>query len=409
MVHFKKTLTILAFLWMGMGSAMAGVNSDEQIVAEPFRGETRGSKLSINYDDFSAILKQTVVKAGHSDRRYSTKAPPAAGSRVTRGSTKSTRLEGNRIDFHSYLGENLATLVRLRDDIASVPTILPLSDMSRNEQLSYWLNLYNLTLITQVVSIFPESNLKKFHSSRNKRQLWEEKVITVAGVPLSLNDIQFKVILPKFHNPLVMYGLFQGVIGGPNIRDEAFTGDKVWKQLEDNAREFVNSNRGARVRNKKLQVSVLYETNAALFPDFQAAVGKHIHAYAKPRFQQQVTAGIKVKVKQKNWDIADLYAGHKGTGSAANTNGAALLGAIRSGGAGGAGASSGGEQGGAIASAWIGMMQSHNMSGTRFPAHVVEFLHRKERRDRKMRVGEVGVEEQVPDKETEETDDVKPK
>jgi Protein of unknown function, DUF547 len=364
----------------------------EDAVLKQFRGDTRLSKLTINYDDYSTILQQTVLHAGQSDRVSVKKAAPTAGSRIQRGSSKSTRLEGNRLDFHAFMGENGAIMVALRDDIANVPTILPLSDLNRNEQLAYWLNLYNITLITQINEVFPESNMRKFFQPKRKTYLLDQKVLTVAGVQLSLNDIQFKILLPKYHNPLVIYGMFQGVIGSPNIMRTAFTGEKVWKQLEQNATEFINSNRGAEVRYKKLRVSSFYKTNAALFPDFNTDLRKHLRWYAKPKFRAKIeeTSG-KIKTTQSNWYVADLYGGSKSIGAAVSTNGAAMLGAIQTpGGAGG----SGGNQGGAVAAEWIAMMGSLNMNGTRFPMHVVEYLHKKEIRDRKTREGTITIEEQ---------------
>jgi len=408
MVQWKKLLVLFALLSLGsgLGSSLVGVTASDgaELVPEPFRGETQGSKLSINYGDYSAILKQTVLRAGHSNRVAAVKAAPAAGSRISRGSKKPTRLEGNRIDFYAFVGENQKIIFGLRDDIAGVASVLPLRDLSRDEQLAYWLNLYNITLMGQVSKIFPESSLGKYYKGKKKKaKLWDEKVVTVAGISLSLNDMQHKIIIPKFKNPLVMYGMFQGVIGGPNIRREAFTGREVWDQLQLNAREFVNSNRGARVRYKALNVSELYKINAALFPNFEADVRKHIHHFSKPDFKRKITPSLPVKASQKNWDIADVYGGSKALGSAVSTNAAALLNAFETGSGAGAAGDYGGGEGGAIMSAWVATMESMNMNRTRFPSHVVDYLHKKELRDRKLREGSVEIEEQ-PNKNEEKED-----
>lgn len=392
MSSIRKILLLVAFgLVASMGPADAQ-QRDESGVLEPFRGDTPNSTLSINYGDYSAILKTTVLRTGHSDRRSVPTAAPAAGSRIVRGSKKSTRLEGNRIDFYAYIGKNKDVMKGLRTDIANVPSVLPLKDLTRNEQLAYWLNLYNITLITEVAEIFPTSSLKKF--SKGKRNIWDKKVVTVAGVPLSLNDIQHKIIIPKYKNPLVMYGMFQGVIGGPNIRREAFTGREVWEQLESNAREFINSNRGAQVRYGDLRVSNFYKANAALFPNFNTDVRKHVRHYAKASFKQKITSKSKVKPNQNNWDVADVYGGSKSMGSAVSTNAAAFLGAFETGAGGGAAADYGGGAGGAIESAWVASMEALNMNRTRFPSHTIEYLHKKELRDRKTREGNVEIEEQ---------------
>lgn len=374
-----------AAVFVFISAAMPTSASDESGVPEPFRGEEPGSKLTINYDDLTSVLETTVMRAGGSDRREAPKARPAAGSRIQRGNPKPTRLEGNRVDFHVFLGENLVMMRRLRDDIAAVPSVLPLKDLNRNEQLAYWLNLYNVTLITQVGKVFPETNLKKFYPS-----LWNEKVIKVAGIPLSLNDIQHKVLIPKFRNPLVMYGMFQGIVGSPNIRRRAFDGRNVWEMLERNAHEFVNSNRGARYKWGKLRVSELYRINAGLFPDFEKDLKRHLYQYAYASFRDRVRDAKDIKADIDDWYVADLYGGNRAL-SSANTNGAAMLMSIKAGGGGQGG--SGGADGGSIEAAWFLKMDTLNMNRTRFPIHVVEYLHKKEKRDRKTRIGNVEVEE----------------
>lgn len=366
----------------------AWADRDESGVLEPFRGDTQDSTLSINYDDLSRILQQTVLDTGHSDRREAAKAKPSAGSRIIRGSKSSSRLEGNRVDFHSLMGDNLKILTALRDDLAKVPSVLPLNELDRDEQLAYWLNLYNVTMMAQIAEIFPETSLKKFYPS-----LWDEKVLEVAGVPMSANDIHHKVLIPKYKNPLIMYGLFQGVIGGPNIRNEAYTGLNVWSQLKANAREFVNSNRGAIVRERILRTSVFYDVNKELFPNFDGDMRRHLLEFAKPAFADKIMQGSNVVgTGQRNWYIADLYGGSRSK-SAANTNTGAWLGAFATGDGAGAAGSYGGGAGGAIEAAYGKMMLEYNMDMTRFPTHVIEYLHKQNLRNQKNRQGEVSVEE----------------
>jgi len=317
-VTFKPTAYIQRAL-IGLAASLAmltGAHAEqnETGVPEAFRGDTPESTLSVSYADLSRMLKLTVLETGLSDRAHPGRLATRRGSRIVNGNKKATRNEGNLIDFHSFMGDNLEVLVALRQDLEAVPSAVPLSEFSRNEQLAYWLNLYNLTVITQVTSIFPETNLKKYHP-----KMWDEKVLNVAGIPLSLNDIHHKILIPKYRNPLVMYGLFQGFTGGPNIRDEAYTANKVWRQLEANAAEFVNSNRGARIVRGRLYTSYFYEENAALFPQFEDDLKRHLMAFATPAFADRIDAHDgSIKPTQTDWYVADLYGGNRAISSASN-------------------------------------------------------------------------------------------
>ena len=108
-----------------------------------------------------------------------------------------------------------------------------------------------------------------------------KKLLTVAGMPLSLNDIQFTILKQNYDNdPLIIYGLYQGYIGGPNIRKRAYTGADVYRSLANNAIEFTNSNRGTYSKDEKVfRVSSLYERNRVYFPDFNSDLSKHLLVY----------------------------------------------------------------------------------------------------------------------------------
>jgi len=397
-------------LVLSAGLSASVLSADEASVLSPFRGENPKSDFSIKYDDWDAMLGQTVLDTGMSDRTEASKLRPRAGSRIIKGGGGTTRLEGNRVDFHAFLGDNLLVLRKLRDDLAKVPDLAPLNLFNRDEQLAYWLNLYNVTLVTQVAEIFPETNLKKFYP-----EIWDAKVLTVSGMPLSLNDIHHKILIPKYRDPRIMYGLFQGVIGGPNLRDEAFEGYRVWRQLEANANEFINSNRGAFVRERILRTSYFYEVNAALFPNFDRDLRSHILDYARPNFADQILDGSTVVgTGQSNWYIADLFGGNRAKGPA-NTNTGALLLAFRTGGGVGSQGSAvqvasgpgdpvgagdpGGYAGGTKQGSWTASLEEKNQYGKRFPIHVLEYLRKIEMRKRQTREGEVSVEEYGPDQE----------
>ena len=55
-----------------------------------------------------------------------------------------------------------------------------------------------------------------------------QEILEVQGVKLSLNDIQYSILAKKYDgDPLIIYGLYQGIIGGPNILNRAYTAKNV--------------------------------------------------------------------------------------------------------------------------------------------------------------------------------------
>ena len=105
-----------------------------------------------------------------------------------------------------------------------------------------------------------------------------QDILTVSGVKLRLNDIQYRILAKKYdHDPLINYGLYQGIIGSPNLKNRAYTGGNVYEELTDNAVNFVNSNRGTYGKNKKaFRVSSWYKRNEVFFPDFKEDCSAHV-------------------------------------------------------------------------------------------------------------------------------------
>ncbi len=268
--------------------------------------------LDIRYDDWSYILDRTVFEAGRSDRYHAAPPEPGIGRRTVKGNTSSTRLEGNRLNFPAFEGQNLMALRAIQRDLAAMPDAVPMAEWTRNQQLAYWLNLYNITLVAELAEHYPEQELRSLlYGDGDRGGLLDEPLVTVAGVMLSLNNIHHDILNAGWRNPLVMYGLFHGYVGSPNIRAEAYTAATVWDQLRDNAREFVNSNRGARMRGSVLHVSEIYGDNLVLFPGGPQELREHVASLADPGYAARFRAATDIRISTSDYYIADIYQGYR--------------------------------------------------------------------------------------------------
>src|SRR5210317_450734 len=226
-----STLVFMAGLILSASTAAATLSE----VPAPFRGFDSTSTYQINYSQLNALLKMSVVDTGRSTREVADPTRSATGTRMKANVQRTTTNEGNRFYFEMFNGDEEAekALLDIRDNLAALPSQAPLQFFNRNEQLAYWLNLYNFTLLNEVVKVYPKRKLNKL--LKGKKSILDKKLVTVAGVPLSLNDIQHVILKQNYENsPLVMYGLYQGIIGGPNIRKSAYTGANVQRNLANN-------------------------------------------------------------------------------------------------------------------------------------------------------------------------------
>lgn len=306
--------------------ASLSAQADETQIPEPFRGSTESSPIEIDYSDWSLILRNSVIGPKRSSRRASSlnssKAAPT-GSRISRRNKSDTRNEGNRINLRELASAaNVQMLTEIRESLEKVPTDAPLKLWRKQEQLAYWLNIYNITLIEQMAKEYPFRKLKKKKNAKDG--IWARKTLNISGVALSLNDIQYTIIPNKWDTILTIYGLYQGYIGGPSIQKQAFTGKNIHTLLSSSAREFVNSNRGVKAKGKTLRIAKFYEENASLFPSWESDVKKHILQISNRNMKADIENTRKIKFLKTDYNTTDLYAGGKDAGTSQSNNSAAL-------------------------------------------------------------------------------------
>ena len=321
------TICVFSGLWMIFNAASAA----EPEVPEPFRGYDDSSVYSITYDDLTAVLNTVVVDLGLSTRRVAQPPPDITGTRV-KTKVKKTANEGNRFYFETFEEEDEGReyLRGIQNSLEQLPSEAALKYFSRDEQLAYWLNLYNVTVLNEIIEVYPKKNLKRVVSGRNS--IYAKKLLTVAGIPLSLNDIQFTILNLNYeNNPLVIYGLYQGIIGGPNIRKSAYKGVTVYEDLENNAYEFINSNRGTYSRGSgAFRVSSFYDRNRVYFPDFAADLTEHLSQYLRDKELSQLQAASKIVPDIDDWTVNDLLGTHQRIGGSFASNRAALMDSVKS-------------------------------------------------------------------------------
>ena len=324
----KYILTVLLIVY-GFISTCEAVDS---AVPEPFRGYDENSNYTISYDDLTNILRTAVVDIGPSTREKAAPSQAATGTRMKTSVKRSTINEGNRFYYETFAKneDGRKLLVAIQKSLEQVPSQAPLKYFNRDEQLAYWLNLYNVTVLNEIIKEYPIRSLKKL--AVGKKSIFTEKILNVAGIPLSLDDIEYTILKNNYDsNPLIIYGLYQGYIGGPNIRKRAYIGGDVWRALKNNAHEFVNSNRGTYPKDEKtFRVSSLYERNKAFFPDFNNDLTEHLMTYIEGDERSELQASRFIRADIDDWTVTDLGGTYRDFGGTFADNSAALVDSVKS-------------------------------------------------------------------------------
>ncbi|MEO0882071.1 MAG: DUF547 domain-containing protein [Pseudomonadota bacterium] len=161
---------------------------------------------------------------------------------------------------------------------------VPVSTLSRDDQLAFWLNTRNMLIVKAMADSRSRRNVKRNRGTADEPgAMWTEKRVTIDGVELSIDDIEHNIILANWSDtPNVIYGLYQGSQGGIAFPTDGFTGANVHSELEEMGRTFVNARTGVRVRRNKAQLPEIYSWYSdELFGGDQAAIISHVSGLAK--------------------------------------------------------------------------------------------------------------------------------
>ena len=285
-----------------MGLSVAGAQP-----TDPFAKFSEASdelRLRMNYDAWSAVLASTVINTGPSNRYFYRPNLEETASKLKRYHISPSWLEGNRVLFQRIEDVQAQYISDLRAGYEAIFDEREFSRLTKNQQLAYWLNLYTIGVYELVVGQYPIGDTRRI------RRYWDHPVFMVAGVEMSLNDIHHNIILRYWDDPLVIYGLFQGAIGGPNIHRRAYTADNVWTLLRRNAREFVNSARGVRATfSGDLMASEIYAWSEELFPNFESDLRRHLAQFADDRTSNIMNSDDTMEAKYFDWMVADTTQG----------------------------------------------------------------------------------------------------
>ncbi len=191
----------------------------------------------------------------------------------------------NRFDYGA-LKANAGDSAKLASYLASLQSLDP-REYSRVEQKAYWINFYNALTVKVVADAYPVDSIKDISESllgslgRIFGGPWNDVHANVAGLDLTLNNIEHGILRPIWQDNRIHYAVNCASYGCPNLSPTAFTADNSEKLLDAGARAYVNHPRGVEFMDDDFMIiSSIYKWYAADFGDTEKSVIEHLVKYA---------------------------------------------------------------------------------------------------------------------------------
>ncbi|MBT8387674.1 MAG: DUF547 domain-containing protein [Ignavibacteria bacterium] len=159
--------------------------------------------------------------------------------------------------------KDLKVDIRLQEYLNQLANADPQKIESEKEQLAFWINAYNAYTLKIICDAYPIESINEIHSGGRiishifGSTAWDKDIANVNNTKLTLNNIEHEIIRKNFNEPRIHFALVCASISCPKLRNEAFEGHKLDKQLEEQAITFFNDETKNRfdIKNKVVYLS----------------------------------------------------------------------------------------------------------------------------------------------------------
>ena len=190
----------------------------------------------------------------------------------------------------------------------------PISEYNRDEQLAFWINLYNALTVEIILQHYPVDSIREISYSLFSSGPWREKLIKVEGEALTLDDIEHRILRPIWKDPRIHYAVNCAAIGCPSLQATAYKANNTDAMLDQAAREFINHPRAVSVNYGELRVSRIYDWFEQDFGGNDAGVIAHLNQYADANLQDSLNGRNRIGQYHFDWTINDPKSREYGAG-----------------------------------------------------------------------------------------------
>src|SRR5690554_486827 len=197
------------------------------------------------------------------------------------------------VDYRAIGKQDAAALDAYLDRVARIDP----AALERDERLALYLNLYNATMIDAVLDRYTDG----YSVSNDNFAIFDLPLVRVGGRTITLHHLENEIIRPEFKDPRIHAALVCAARSCPPLRREAYTGQKLDQQLDDQMRKWLADPKLNQIPkgDGALRLSEIFKWYAEDFGGTEK-IDDYIDAY-----HQADTAGRAVEFIPYDWTLND--------------------------------------------------------------------------------------------------------
>jgi len=215
-------------------------------------------------------------------------------------------IDAQQQTFFAYAKVTLKDKQVLSHYIAGLSALDPLA-LTREQQMAYWINLYNATTVNLILDKYPVKTITKIGKGFFSFGPWNDKLLLINDRKITLNDIEHRILRPLYNDARIHYAVNCASYSCPNLATQVYTKNNIQALLDQGAKQYINHPRGVSISQNKLILSSIYDWYRDDFGRNHADVIKHLKKYAQPKLNKALTNYIQQKSTAKkyhyNWQL----------------------------------------------------------------------------------------------------------
>lgn len=208
-------------------------------------------------------------------------------------------------DYKALKARDAATLQRLRQQLGRVNV----AKLTPKQQLAHWINVYNVNTVATIVEGYPTKSIRDLSTDPIIRlNVFKKERVPVGNKKLSLDQVEHEQIRARFKDARIHFAINCAAKSCPPIRPEAFTGEKLDAQLDEQARLFLNGPHGARFKQDGTTLVItttkIMDWFGEDFEKWSGGKAAFIRRYVSADKQRMIDQARKIEFEYDDYDWA---------------------------------------------------------------------------------------------------------
>lgn len=165
-----------------------------------------------------------------------------------------------------------------------------------SDRIAFLINVYNAETLQLIIDNYPVTSIKKIGSFLSSP--WKVKSVSLFGDTTTLDHVEHGILREEYNEPRIHFALVCAAISCPPLRQEAFVGEKLDQQLDDQARIFMKQADKNRIEGNTLYLSAIFDWFESDFTNG----GKSLPEFVDPYLEGDAK-GKKVKFTDYDWSL----------------------------------------------------------------------------------------------------------